>query len=69
MKNLIIASTSTVYNGAYLDYLLDELKNLFSQCKTIVFIPYARPGGISHSDYTAKVQGAFTKINKKVVGL
>lgn len=69
MKNVIIASTSTVYNRAYLDYLLDELKELFSQCKTIVFIPYARPGGISHDDYTSKVKSVFATININVVGL
>lgn len=27
---------------------------------SILFIPYARPGGISHNDYTAKVQEAFS---------
>jgi dipeptidase E len=69
MKNLVIASTSTVYNGEYLDYLMDELAQLFANCQTILFIPYARPGGISHDDYTTKVQTAFSKINKKVVGL
>lgn len=69
MKNLVIASTSTVYNGEYLDYLMDELAQLFADCQTIIFIPYARPGGISHDDYSAKVQAAFSKINKKVLGL
>lgn len=69
MKNLIIASTSTVYNGGYLEYLLDELKLLFADCKTIVFIPYARPGGLSHDDYTNKVKSVFTKLNIDVKGL
>lgn len=69
MKNLIIASTSTVYNGDYLDYLLNELELLFANSQTIIFIPYARPGGISHDDYTEKVRSVFSKINKKVVGL
>ncbi|MBL7887631.1 MAG: dipeptidase PepE [Flavobacterium sp.] len=69
MKNLIIASTSTVYNGGYLEYLLDELKVLFADCKSIVFIPYARPGGLSHDDYTTKVRSVFTKLNIEVKGL
>lgn len=69
MKNAIIASTSTLANEDYLQYLLPELELLFSQCKTILFIPYARPGGISHEEYTEKVQIAFEKINKKVVGI
>lgn len=69
MKNAIIASTSTVYNGDYLDYLLDEIEVLYASCQTILFIPFARPGGISHDDYTTKVKSAFSRINKKVVGL
>jgi dipeptidase E len=69
MKNAIIASTSTVFGGEYLDYLTSELKELFKNTDTILFIPYARPGGISQDDYTNKVKIAFDKIDKKVVGI
>lgn len=69
MKNLIIASTSTVYGLGYLEYLLPTLQEHFKNAETIVFIPYARPGGISHNDYTSKAAEAFSKIGKKVVGL
>ena len=69
MKNAIIASTSTLHEGSYLEYLFPELENHFKDCKTILFIPYARPGGISEADYTEKVRIAFAKINKLVVGI
>lgn len=69
MKNLIIASTSTLHQGSYLDYLLDELAAFFSKTEEILFIPYARPGGISHDQYTEKAAEAFKKINKKIVGI
>lgn len=69
MKNIIIASTSTLHGGDYLDYLLPELKLHFADCKTILFIPFARPSGISHEEYTAKVALAFAKIGKKVQGI
>lgn len=69
MKNLIIASTSTLHGGGYLDYLLPELSKHFQDAKTILFIPYARPGGITHEEYTEKVGQAFSKINIKVKGL
>ncbi len=69
MKNLIIASTSTLHGGKYLDYLLPELEQHFSNTKELLFIPYARPGGISHDDYTAKVAEAFGKIGISVTGL
>jgi len=69
MKKLIIASTSTVHGGSYLDYLLPTLENHFKDCSEILFIPYARPGGISHDDYTTNVRLAFAKINIAVKGL
>lgn len=69
MKNLIIASTSTLHNGSYLDYLLPVLRKHFAAAETILFIPFARPSGISHEAYTEKVSQAFAKIDKKVKGL
>lgn len=69
MKKLIIASTSTLHGGKYLDYLLPVLEQHFAACEEILFIPYARPGGISHDDYTENVRLAFAKIKKRVKGL
>ncbi|MGA1226862.1 MAG: dipeptidase PepE [Tamlana sp.] len=69
MHNIIIASTSTVYGSGYLEYVLDELSDFFKHANSILFIPYARPGGISHDAYTQKVQTAFLKINKSVIGI
>ena len=69
MKNLIIASTSTLHDGEYLDYLLPELAVHFKNVKTLLFIPYARPSGISHEAYTSKVSEAFAKIHIKVKGI
>ncbi|WP_130735345.1 dipeptidase PepE [Flavobacterium sp. J27] len=69
MKNIIIASTSTLYNGGYLEYLLPVLEEHFKTATSILFIPYARPNGITHEEYTTKVRQAFEKINKKVTGI
>jgi len=69
MKKLIIASTSTLHGGNYLEYLLPTIENHFKDCNEILFVPYARPGGISHEAYTTIVSAAFAKINKTVKGL
>ena len=69
MKNIIIASTSTIHGSGYLEYILDELTVFFKNANTILFIPYARPSGISHDEYTQKVAIAFAKINKTVKGI
>lgn len=68
-KNMLIASTSTVYQGKYLDYLVEEMAELFKDTETVLFIPFARPGGISHDGYTEKAAIAFQNIGKKLVGL
>lgn len=69
MKNIIIASTSTLHGGSYLEYLLPALQSHFKNCKSILFIPYARPGGISHDEYTQKVSSAFEKLNISAKGI
>lgn len=69
MRHIIIASTTTIHGGDPLDYLLDELKVLFQNTDTVLFIPYARPGGISHTEYTEKTSQAFAKIGKQVIGI
>ncbi len=68
-KRLIIASTSTLHGSDYLAYLLPTLEVLYQNAGTIIFIPYARPGGISHEQYTDIAVKAFKKIGKKIIGL
>jgi len=67
--NIILASTSTLFGGEYLEYLKEPVISLFSGIDEILFIPFARPGGISHEEYTKKVSDFFSEINIKVRGL
>lgn len=69
MKNILLASTSTLYGETYLAYLKSQITELFEGVDEILFIPYARPGGISHDEYTAKVQEAFGALGISVRGL
>ncbi len=69
MKNIILASTSTVHGSGYLEYLLPELETFFKDIKTILFIPYARPSGKTYDEYTTIAKKGFAKIAKKVVGI
>ena len=66
---MIIASTSTVFGSGYLEYLLPTLHVHFKGVKTLIFIPYARPGGISYDAYTAIAKRAFSKIDISVKGI
>ncbi|GAA4274246.1 dipeptidase PepE [Aquimarina gracilis] len=69
MKNCIIASTSTIYGSGPLEYLQEALLELFENIDEILFIPYARPGGISHDEYTIGINNIFKKIGKRVMGI
>ena len=69
MQNIMIASTSTIHGSGFLEYLLDDLKLHFKNTNTILFIPYARPSGISHEVYTKKVKDVFSKIGKTINGI
>ncbi|KZS41284.1 (alpha)-aspartyl dipeptidase [Aquimarina aggregata] len=69
MRNCIIASTSTIHGSQPLAYLKDALIELYSDVDEILFIPYARPGGISHDEYTIGINNIFKKINKKIVSI
>ncbi|WP_294241362.1 dipeptidase PepE [uncultured Chryseobacterium sp.] len=67
--NIILASTSTLFGGQYLEYLKAEIIKLYEGIDEIVFIPFARPGGISHEEYTAKAKSFFETLNVQVRGL
>ena len=69
MKKMLIASTSTIYGSGYLEYILPELKLFFKGVKELVFVPYARPSGISYGAYTSIAKEAFSKLNISVKGI
>lgn len=52
-----------------MEYLLEELEEFYKNSSEILFIPYARPGGISFDEYTEYPKKAFVKIGKKVKGI
>ena len=69
MKRILLASTTTVYGGTYLSYLQDELIDFFTGIDEILFVPYARPSGITHDEYTQIAQQFFNRVGKSIVGL
>jgi len=69
MKKLFVASTSTVHGKGYLEYILPQLSFFFKGVNEILFIPYARPSGLTHDEYTSRAQIGFEKINIKIKGI
>ncbi len=69
MSKALLASTSTLHGQEYLEYLIPELKTFFSNTEEVIFIPFARPGGISHDKYTKKASEAFNKAGITLRGI
>lgn len=67
--NVLLASTSTLFGGNYLEYIKEEIFELYTGIDELVFVPYARPGGISHVDYTKNAKEFFAQFHIKVRGL
>ena len=65
-RNLLIASTSTVHGQPYLEYLSSEIEDHFSSSEEILFIPFARPGGMSWDQYTDIARGFFESKGIKI---
>jgi len=66
---LLLASTSTIYGGTYLDYLTDAVQKHFENAQNILFIPYARPGGLSHQAYSEIAEKKFKSLGLNLKGL
>jgi dipeptidase E len=65
---LLVVSTSTIYGSGYLEYIREEVID-FLKTDELLFIPFARPSGISHDDYTQNVVNALAPFGIKVSGL
>lgn len=65
---ILAASTSTLHGSGYLSYILEEAKS-FLGAEEILFIPYARPSGISYEEYTDVPRNAFSEVGIQVRGI
>ncbi|MFN3939692.1 MAG: dipeptidase PepE, partial [Chitinophagales bacterium] len=67
--HLLLASTSTIYGQPYLEYLKNDLLAFLGEKRKILFIPFARPSGISWERYTLKVRTALETIGIEITGI
>jgi len=52
MRRILLFSTSTVHGTGYMEYAVPYIGDFLGDSREILFVPYARPGGISHDRYT-----------------
>ena len=65
---LLVISTGTIHGSSFLTYIKNDLVD-FIQTDELIFVPYARPSGISYDEYTANVQKALKDKGIRVKGL
>ena len=68
-RNLLLVSNSTLHGSGYLDHCADEIKKFLGDIKTILFVPYARPSGMTHDEYTQIAKERFEKMGINLTGI
>ncbi len=67
-RKLLLVSTSKVHGQGYMEYLHDELRDFFVGINVVTFVPFARPGGISHDEYTDIARKGFAPAGIEIKG-
>jgi len=68
-RKLLLISNSTLHGSGYLDHCADEISKFLKDVKEVLFIPYARPSGMSHDEYSRIAKKRFEKIGYKLTGI
>lgn len=68
-RNLLLISNSTLHGSGYLDHCADKITKLLVDRKNVLFIPYARPNGLTHDNYTKIARERFKKMGFDLTGI
>ncbi len=69
IRRVLLLSTSKVYGSGYLGYCDAEIRAFLEGVRRLLFVPFARPGGMSHDEYTSVARERFAEIDISVMGL
>jgi dipeptidase E len=69
MRDILLLSTSAVHGSRYLEYCEAEIGTFLHGRETVLFIPYARPGGALHADYTKRTRQRFEAMGFRLDGI
>ena len=69
MRDILLLSTSTVHGSGFLDHAETDIRTFFGGRSTVLFVPFARPGGTTHEAYTEVTRSRFRELGFDVIGL
>ncbi len=61
-RQLLLISNSTLHGSRYLDHCAENINAFLGKRKQVLFVPYARPGGMTHDEYTNIAKDRFQKM-------
>lgn len=68
-SSLLLISNSTLHGSGYLDHCATEISSFLKDTSNVLFVPFARPGGISHEAYTEIARKRFETLGKQLNGI
>ncbi len=68
-RDLLLISNSTLHGSSYLDHCEPRIREILGGRKRVLFIPYARPSGMTWDDYTTKARDRFQKMGFDLTGI
>lgn len=68
-RRVLLLSTSKVYGSGYLGYCDAEMRSFLEGIGQLLFVPFARPSGMSHEHYTGVARERFAALDISVTGL
>ena len=66
---LLLVSSSRCHPHDYLDHCAAEICELFDGVSEVLFVPYARPAGHTHEEYTTVAKDRFEKMGLGLRGI
>ncbi|MEF8879521.1 MAG: dipeptidase PepE [Candidatus Thermoplasmatota archaeon] len=66
---LLLISNSKLHGGGYLDHCADEIQKFLENVSDVLFIPYARPSGMTHDEYTNIARERYKKMGFELTGI
>ena len=68
-QRALLLSTSKVYGGGYLEYCDAQMRSFLRGVERLLFVPFARPGGMTHEQYTSVARERFAELDISLTGL
>jgi dipeptidase E len=69
VRDLLLLSTSTVHGSGFLEYAEAEIRGFLDGRATVLFVPWARPGGASHEEYAGRTRERFGAMGVELMGI